>query len=253
MISSVERMFDNNSWVYRAAHGLWASLPGNQETSNQVFRRLVRRLIAKRSLKAPVVLQIGAFDGKTGDPLHPLMVEFEPWQGVLVEPHPAAFRRLKQNYRSHPNLQLVNCAITDTPGECELYCVPKFRAWNWRSQVATLHREVFQRLHPIWRTARDSKSIHSECIAGITIEDLLIQTGIQHFDIVCVDTEGSDAMIVHQILDLQLKPAIIAYESWLIPEHRRQDLTVKLRSHGYSILESEPDTIAHRIEQEATQ
>ena len=42
-------------------------------------------------------LQIGAYDGVAGDPLRPIILDDERWSGVLVEPQPSAFERLKQN------------------------------------------------------------------------------------------------------------------------------------------------------------
>ena len=65
-------------------------------------------------------VQIGAFDGVSGDPLNKL-VHRHGWRGVLVEPQTRVFQVLKSNYATQPQLQFFNVAIGDRDGEVTLY------------------------------------------------------------------------------------------------------------------------------------
>ena len=63
-------------------------------------------------------VEIGAYDGIAGDPIRRLILTNPGWKGVLVEPQPDAFRKLKQNYAGEVSrLHVLNAAISDTPGQ----------------------------------------------------------------------------------------------------------------------------------------
>src|SRR4051812_3493548 len=58
-------------------------------------------LIALRMLQDPeepvFFIQIGAFDGRTGDQIHDYVVRYG-WPGILVEPQPVVFEELCRTY-----------------------------------------------------------------------------------------------------------------------------------------------------------
>src|SRR5947209_5761746 len=58
-----------------------------------------------------IVVQVGAYDGNSGDPLHRFISRHQV-RGILVEPQPLIFRRLQATYSGRTNLTLVNAAVT---------------------------------------------------------------------------------------------------------------------------------------------
>src|SRR6202021_2817250 len=65
-------------------------------------------------------LQVGAFDGVSGDPIYPL-IQRHGLQGIVIEPQKDAFERLKTNYAHFPHFHFVNAAIADHDGWSTLF------------------------------------------------------------------------------------------------------------------------------------
>eukprot|EP00288_Rhodomonas_lens_P002868 CAMPEP_0177732996 /NCGR_PEP_ID=MMETSP0484_2-20121128/23431_1 /TAXON_ID=354590 /ORGANISM="Rhodomonas lens, Strain RHODO" /LENGTH=346 /DNA_ID=CAMNT_0019246311 /DNA_START=43 /DNA_END=1080 /DNA_ORIENTATION=+ len=59
----------------------------------------------------PFLLQIGACDGSSFDPVHDILKHLS-WGGLLVEPLPDIFRRLQHTYAAFPLVTLANVAVT---------------------------------------------------------------------------------------------------------------------------------------------
>src|SRR4051812_34422848 len=65
-------------------------------------------------------IQIGANDGVSNDPIRRYVVEYG-FKGVLIEPQPDVFTRLKANYSGMPGITFENAAIAACDGEIEMY------------------------------------------------------------------------------------------------------------------------------------
>src|SRR5712691_3254353 len=100
-------------------------------------------LIARRMLNGTNLffVEIGAFDGHTGDQLHEWIVRYN-WRGNLVEPHPRHFLALERTYAERPDLILRNVAISEAPKMRTLYAirdgVPGLP--QWAPQLASFDR-----------------------------------------------------------------------------------------------------------------
>ena len=66
------------------------------------------------------VLQIGAHDGITADPISN-KVKKNSWSGLFVEPVDYLFERLKLNYKGYDNLKFENSVISNTKGYVDFY------------------------------------------------------------------------------------------------------------------------------------
>ena len=88
-------------------------------------------------------MQIGAYDGVSGDPLRSLVLNNTNWSGVLVEPQPDAFAKLQRNYsKQAARLKFVNAAISNRAGELPFYFIPpdeidRLRLPDWGSELAS--------------------------------------------------------------------------------------------------------------------
>jgi FkbM family methyltransferase len=155
-------------------------------------------------------VQVGSFDGISGDPLHGY-VQAHGWLGVLVEPVPRSFRKLKETYRERSDLIFMNCAVSDEPGKRPLFQFDeKYRdllpAWSF--QLASFDREMLFR-HAI---PDAGKYITSEIVEVRTMTGILDEHGIRRVDLIHTDTEGHDYIILRSTDLKQLDPGIIIFE-----------------------------------------
>ena len=146
-----------------------------------------RLLAAFKALHpAAVVAEIGANDGHSHDPLHPIP---PGWTGVLVEPQPAVFARLQATVGDRPGLRLVNAAVTGAKGTVPLAPVAFF---------APVGDDTLGSLYPRPGAERIE-------VEAITFDAL----GLDALDLLVVDTEGHDWEVLrHASLD-RLSPRLI--------------------------------------------
>ncbi len=65
-------------------------------------------------------IQIGSNDGQTGDPIHSYIMKYH-WKGILIEPIPFLFKRLKKTYENQNGLIFENIAISEKDGNKIFY------------------------------------------------------------------------------------------------------------------------------------
>ena len=90
-------------------------------------RRRRRRLAGPRLLRAfaeaypeAFFIEIGSNDGEQHDHLQPL-IRSRTWTGVMVEPVPYVFDRLRRNYGDLERVTFENAAIADRDGRLPFY------------------------------------------------------------------------------------------------------------------------------------
>ena len=179
-------------------------------------------------------LQIGAFDGQSDDDLRELVVRHQLC-GVLLEPQPAAFARLKETYRHQPHVTLLQAAIAEREGMRELYC----RRGD-PSMAASFDREHLRR-HGI-----PDDEIVPQPVACHTIDSALRAAGLQRVDLIQIDAEGYDWPIIRSIDFTRTRPAILRFEYRHMTASDADACLELLASHGYRFLIEPRDIIAHR-------
>ncbi len=91
---------------------LVAEINRRPETRTSVYCKTLKELEGKEI----TFLEIGACDGVFPvDLLYPYAYTNKNWKGVMVEPIPYYYERLKGNYDNRDNIQLLNAAITREP------------------------------------------------------------------------------------------------------------------------------------------
>lgn len=166
------------------------------------------------------VVQIGSNDGKSGDPLHRLLIENTEWRALFVEPVPYLFCKLKLNYPEHSRFVFENVAIGHQFGTTSFYFVdPSARSQNpelpaWVEQLGSFDRGYIERhfggfLCPY---------INELQVEIIPLNDLLTKHGFQGVDLLHVDTEGYDFEVIRQLDFRCHRPRAILFEH----KHLRQ-------------------------------
>jgi len=184
-----------------------------------------------------VFMEAGANDGLRGDPVRPLVVRYGNWRGVVVEPNPALFDDLKNNYAGHSGVRFEDCAITDHDGEVVLYC-PNDKGFH--SVKSSLDPGNLQ----IGLCKSDLKSVATKVRAS-TLATLFAKHDIRQLDLFVTDTEGHDYCIVLQLINqTEVRPSIIQFEHALMNKVQYAHCCKLLLAAGYELLPVGQDTIA---------
>ncbi len=187
------------------------------------YRRLVRRMATTRLLAAfkaqypdAVFAEIGANDGHSHDPLHPIP---PGWTGVMVEPQPAVFARLRETVGDRPGIRFVNAAVAAKKGTVPFFA-PEDDTLGSLAEIEGAERVE---------------------VEAITFADL----GLDRLDLLLIDTEGHDWVVLQQV---DLRPRLIVYEHYHLGPADRQAARDHLTGRGYELLEEGLDTLALRPE-----
>jgi FkbM family methyltransferase len=220
---------------------------------NLRYRRLQRRLAAPRLLRAfaaahpeAFFVEIGSNDGEQHDHLRPQILA-RGWRGIMVEPVPHVFARLRRNYGALADrVALENVAVAGhdgtmpffypaPPGPDELAGLP-----DWYDGIGSLSREaVLAHAHRIPDIA--ARLVEAE-VPCLTYRSLLERHRVARVDLVVIDTEGSDWDIVRTLpLDAD-RPRLLVYEHFHLRSEDRRACLAHVRAAGYETMEEGFDT-----------
>lgn len=228
-------------WLHQTAHGF------------RSFPELAAALFARRAVS---VVQVGANDGATRDPLADLLLEHleTVHKALLIEPQADAFARLRARYRGAPNVVCLNAAIDRETGERTLYSVDGGAAAALRKGV-TNRIASFDRAHVERLLKRRDRTLPPAVVASAivsltvpvtTLARAAAGAGIARPDILLVDAEGFDGEIVDMALDLGWRPELVQWEhSHLAPSDRRR-LARRLAGEGYRLWADHADIWGRR-------
>jgi FkbM family methyltransferase len=206
------------------------------------------RLLAEFSLAYPEAffVEIGSNDGEQHDHLRPFILS-GAWQGIMVEPVPYVFERLRSGYGTHERIALENAAI----GERD--CVLPF--FHVRDASAEERAELPDWYDGIGSFSRDALLGHAAEIPDIerrivraevttlTFQSLCDRHGVDRVDLLVIDTEGYDWRILSSIdLDTRRRPRLIVYEHYHLSAEERAAAADYLRAQGYETMEEGFDT-----------
>jgi FkbM family methyltransferase len=187
-------------------------------------------------------LQIGAMDGVSYDPLHPLIEKYR-WNGLLVEPLPDHFEKLKSNYAHRSGLAFENCAIAGHDGEMVLHRIPldvikehKLPHELQGVSSAYMDRGVLSGGGEYSGAAFDmhiKPRIVQQGVACMTLDSLLKKHDVKAIDMMLIDTEGADAAILAQLDLTQYRPKAVIIEFKHLPQPELDGAVKKMHDAGY--------------------
>jgi FkbM family methyltransferase len=200
-----------------------------------------------KSYPQAFVIQVGAHDGSIVDPLRAELVR-RPWRGILVEPVPYVFERLRASYGRNPRLVLENAAIADTDGTVEIHHLPETSdgsVWGGYDALGSLRKDVVLKHTELVPDVE--QRLVSTTVPSLTFESLCKKHGVQRIDIVQTDTEGYDYEVL-KLIDLpRWQPGLIMYEHVHLAPAEQAEARALLTRHGYELIADHMDTIGvHR-------
>lgn len=213
------------------------------ELPERPFRVLDLVVRARIAAGLPVrFIQIGANDGVLGDPIRHLVLEYG-LPGLLVEPIPDRFARLRENYSGHPGVEFEQSAVGEEDGEATIYRVrPGPEMPEWVQGIAS-----FDRRHLSSRKfgLKDlERHVEGVTVPVLSMPTLLRKHKLESCDLLQIDTEGYDCRLVQCAIRSGLRPAIINYEFIHVDPAERVRCKRLLADHGYSFLDIGRDTLA---------
>jgi FkbM family methyltransferase len=181
-------------------------------------------------------IQVGAHDGVRLDPIRESILAFHP-RGLLIEPMPDAFSRLRETYRSEPQLAFEQVAIGDEPGHLPFYSIKPGSEWRDLEVVASFDREHVKRF------GVPEEYIEETTVEVVTFSSLLERCGIKDATLLQVDTEGYDYRVVKSALEAGLRPKIINYEHIHLSRNDQLRCKRMLFARGYRFVDLGLETL----------
>lgn len=208
---------------------------------------LARHLLDRDSPSDVFFIQVGAFDGVSGDPIHDFVKRFG-WKGVLVEPQQKAYERLKETYKGFVGLELVNAAISTDSGTRKLFKILDSGedSVEWAEQIASFDRASVER----HATRENLGAIEVEEVQTISFAALTEKFGVEKIDLLQIDTEGFDFQVIKMVDFEHQAPDIIHYEHCHLGKRTAEESFAFLIERGYRLSVGEKDTIAMKSKEE---
>lgn len=200
-----------------------------------------------RDVPRAVVVQVGANDGVKLDPLRRHLLR-RRWRAYLIEPVPYVYEVLAANTRHHRHVTAVNVAIGPVDGDLEFHHLPPTNdptVPDWYDALGSFRRDVvLSHRHLI---PDIEERVVTTLVPTLTFETFARLHGIDHLDLLHVDTEGYDLEILRSVDFGRLRPAIVLYERHHLTDPEREAAASLLRSHGYELRDEGLDTLAVRV------
>ena len=194
------------------------------------YRQLVRNLAGPQLLRAfadayphAFFVEIGSNDGEQHDHLRPFILS-RPWRGIMVEPVPYVFERLRRNYESQGRIELENVAVAEEDGQLPFYYLveptqeERETLPDWYDGIGSFSRDAVVG-HAAHIPDIESRIVSSE-VTALTFESLCRRNRVERVDLLLIDTEGHDWQILRSIDLDQQRPRLVIYEHYHLSARR---------------------------------
>lgn len=201
------------------------------------------------------VIQIGANDGITHDPIHKF-IKRDNWRGVLLEPQPGVYHQyLKKIYVKNKGITTLCAAIGEKDGCQPIYKIG-FSDMRWATGLTSFSKEKVLKAFEDGIVASNcekfgieipqdkSQWVSSEDVKVISPESLLEKHEISKIDLLQIDAEGYDLEVI-RIFDIpKTQPEAIIFENVGLNNSDYNACLRILRENHYSIRKFGPNTLA---------
>lgn len=189
-------------------------------------------------------IQVGAWDGTGYDFLYDFVKERNS-AGIVIEPLPDYFEKLKENYSYNPSVIAVNKAVFHEKKEIELFRVDPAKTDglpDWAGGIASVdpaHHKKAQIPSSVIITER----VQADTLMSIIKEYYPYRVA----DLFQVDVEGYDFDVLKQLDFTFIKPGIIKFEYINLAAGQADEAVRLLKSKGYYCFYDDIDIIAVRL------
>jgi FkbM family methyltransferase len=188
-------------------------------------------------------VSIGANDGVKNDHLNAFIDKFQ-WQGILIEPMPDNFAKLKENFGDKQNLRLENIGIAENEGIMDFYHLTDIlpEEPGWYDQVGSFDKETFYKNISVVPSLLDRVGVAK--IPALRLDTVLERNGFTSVDLIMIDTEGYDYRILKSIDLSKITPRIIIFEYEWLTNYETKEAVSYLTRAGYRTILNGMDCVA---------
>lgn len=178
------------------------------------------------------VLQIGAMDGKTFDPVYEFIAKYR-WGGLMVEPMEDHFSELQKTYAGHGNIAFDNVAIAEEAGKKIMHFIPTRHIKNGDVPNWGLGASSFYKDRNALEFKEVSHLVEEKQVQCLSLNQLLKKHNIKNIDIMQIDAEGFDYHILKQLDFSKYHPKVIHIEIVNMPKSEATACKHILDANGY--------------------
>jgi FkbM family methyltransferase len=192
-----------------------------------------------------VFVEIGANDGEMWDSLRPLVLS-RPWRGVVVEPVPYLFERLRRNYAEREELALENVAVAGEDGRRPFYYVAEVDdpvregLPSWYHGIGSFSREEVLS-HERHIPDLEARIVATE-VPCVSFETLCRRNGLDDVNLLLIDAEGYDWEVIRTVDFAARMPRLLVYEHYHLDPDERRACREHVERAGYETMEEHFDT-----------
>jgi FkbM family methyltransferase len=188
-------------------------------------------------------VQVGSNDAAHDDPIIDFVLGWG-WQGLMIEPVPEVYERLRRRYRFNPRLRFAYLAIGASEGWRSFYCLeplahPPSPYYDQLGSFSRAHIEKHERFIP-----GISRHIREIEVPVKPLAAVLREQGISAPELLHVDAEGADFEVL-QSLDFEVcTPPLLLFEHGHLPRTEFEACWTWLAARGYRLLQEGRDCLA---------
>ena len=211
---------------------------GNVAAARDAFLDAVDRLSRGRTC----LIQVGAHDGVMSDPVFRI-ARRRNWHGLLVEPHPRYFARLREVHAGRVAFLLENVAISDREGQLALFHLADDERTagfpRWVAGCASFDRQRLVR--PVTIGCRhvgidfDETLIARVDVPVLRLETVLARHGLESADLLVIDVEGHELAVMAGADLAALGLAGMLVECNGRNQRQEKDYVAAIRAAGLSV------------------
>ncbi|MDD5644505.1 MAG: FkbM family methyltransferase [bacterium] len=208
------------------------------------FRRCCSNLAAV--IPEAIFVKVGANDGISDDPCSDILLGDAKWKGLLIEPVPYCFKRLKENFSDTTRFLMEQAAIGPVSGKKHFYYVSREAVDHmpdlpfWYDKIGSFDRNhILKHLNNII----EPFIIEIE-VEVFTLNEVLKRKKIRKLHLLHIDTEGYDYEILRTLDFARYKPAMIFIEHRHLRYIDKIAMRRLFRDNGYSVFDCGVDYFA---------
>ena len=201
---------------------------------NPDIHSIISKTFGKKMVR---FIQVGSNDGLSNDPIFALSSSRASWTGILIEPVPYLFERLKINYGNSPRFIFENIAIGRKSGKIPFYYVVE-RARHELGNLPEWHDQLgsFDKNHILKHMIPQIESfIEVMDVQVYTLQEVLARHKWHTIDLLHIDAEGYDWEILSGVDLLALNPKMVIIEHTHLSVGDQNLARQKLLSAGYRV------------------
>lgn len=231
--------------LYPAVHSIRRAHYLLFRTGQQHFRDCCYALSA--ALPEALFVNVGANDGITDTPAIRILLGNRNWKGMLIEPVPYCYERLKKNFPDTVRFILEQVAIGSTAGQRSMFYVEPHANIalpdlpKWYDKLGS-----FNRAHILKHFGNGIEPFIKETPVEVcTLTEVLRRNKISSVHLLHIDTEGNDWEVLRSLDFREYHPILIYTEHLHLSPEDKKAMRCFLKKGGYSIVDCGMDYFAY--------